>query len=77
MILGIVRDVKHSMIFNTVALRVKQILLSPKSERRCLSVDEIVNIAKNRYQLEFAMALRHKTIPVTGNDVFLKKMDVT
>ncbi len=72
-ILGIAKDVKHSMIINTVALRVKQILLSPKSERRCLSVDEIVNIAKDQYQLEFAMALRHKTIPVTGNYVFQKK----
>jgi len=71
-ILGIARDVKHSMIINTVAMRVKQILLSPKSERRCLSVDEIVNIAKDQYQLEFAMALRHKTIPVTGNYVFQK-----
>jgi hypothetical protein len=72
-ILGIARDVRHSMIINTVASRVKQILLSPKSERRSLSVDEILNIARDQYHLEFAMALRHKTIPVTGNYVFQKK----
>ena len=72
-ILGIARDVRHSMIINTVASRVKQILLSPKSERRSLSVDEILNIARDQYHLEFAIALRHKTIPVTGNYVLQKK----
>jgi len=50
-IFGIPRRVKHSNIINIVANRIKKILLSPSSDRRCLSVDEIVNIAKDPQDL--------------------------
>jgi hypothetical protein len=74
-IFGIPRRVKHSNIINIVANRIKKILLSPSSDRRCLSVDEIVNIAKDQFQLELAVAKRHPRVPVSQNYVFNKKWE--
>jgi hypothetical protein len=74
-IFGIPRKVKHSNIINIVANRIKKILLSPSSDRRCLSVDEIVNIAKDQFQLELAVAKRHPRVPITQNYVFKKKWE--
>jgi len=45
------------------------------SDRRCLSVDEIVNIAKDQFQLELAVAKRHPRVPVSQNYVFNKKWE--
>ncbi len=75
-IFGIPRNIKHSSIINIVSTRIKKILLSPSSDRRCLSVDQIINIAKDRFQLELAVAKRHPRVPVTQNYVF-KKMGNT
>jgi len=74
-IFGIPRNIKLSGIINIVLTRIKKILLSPSSDRRCLSVDEIINIAKDQFQLELAVAKRHSRIPVTQNYVFNKKWE--
>jgi hypothetical protein len=74
-IFGIPRNIKLSGIINIVLTRIKKILLSPSSDRRCLSVDEIINIAKDQFQLELAVAKRHPRIPVTQNYVFNKKWE--
>ncbi len=74
-IFGIPRNIKHSGIINIVLTRIKKILLSPSSDRRCLSIDEIINIAKDQFQLELAVAKRHPRIPVTQNFAFKKKWE--
>ena len=74
-IFGIPRKIKHSNIINIVLNRTKKILLSPSSDRRCLSVDEIVNIAMDQFQLELAVAERHPRVPVSQNYVFRKKWE--
>ncbi len=74
-IFGIPRRVKHSNIINIVANSIKKILLSPSSDRRCLSVEEIVNIAKDQFQLELAVVKRHPRVPVAQNYEINKKWE--
>jgi len=58
-ILGVNETLPFGQVLNTILIRIKQILISPKESRRAMSLDEIENIILDQIRVE--KACTHKT----------------